>query len=137
MLGLAAWLAGCQRPAVERAPALPPEVVGVTWQWIALTAPGEEVAPGAPKRDTIAFQPDGRVVLQADCNRGASTYSVAADRHLTLGPIALTRMACAPGSASDRYVAALDRVTRYDLDPGGDLVLELTPGASLRFRRQG
>jgi len=115
---------------------LPPEVVGVTWQWIGLTTPGEEIKSSAPDHYTIRFDLDGHVAIQADCNRGVGTYTVGADGQVNFGPIALTRMMCPPGSQSDRYVQELGQVSRYMLKDG-ELLLEVTAGSgTLRFRKQ-
>jgi heat shock protein HslJ len=61
---------------------------------------------------------------------------VAADRKITLGPLALTRMMCPPGSQSDRFVKELGRVSSY-FTKDGELFLELpVDSGTLRFTRQ-
>ena len=115
---------------------LPPEMLGVTWQWVSFTMPIEEMTAAAPERYTIEFQADGRVAIQADCNRGLASYVVKADRQISFGPIALTRMMCPPASQSDRYVRELGRVSSYFLR-NGELFLELpVDSGTLRFRKQ-
>jgi heat shock protein HslJ len=75
--------------------------------------------------------------VQADCNRGSTSYSVSADRRMTLGPIVLTRMMCLPGSLSDRFVKEVGRASSYFVKDG-DLYLELpVDSGTLRFKRQG
>jgi len=121
--------------AAAPSPALPAEVVDVTWQWVSLTTPVEQVDVGTPERYTVRFAPDGRVSLQADCNRGGGSYAVGADGRIELGPIALTKMACPPGSLGDRFVRELGRATNY-FPKDGDLFLELPiDSGTLRFRR--
>ena len=115
----------------------PPEMVDVTWEWVSLTTPVEQVNADAPERYTLQFQRDGRVALRADCNRGHGTYSVGADRQIALGPIALTRAACPPGSLGDRFAREVGRATSYFMRDG-DLYLELpADSGTLRFRRPG
>jgi para-nitrobenzyl esterase len=81
-------------------------------------------------------QPDGRVAVKADCNRGMTSYSVSTDRRIAFKPMAMTRAACPPGSLSDRYVKEVSRVTSYFLKDG-DLFLELpVDSGTPRFRRQ-
>jgi heat shock protein HslJ len=116
--------------------ALPPEALGVTWQWVSLTTPVERLSVDEPGRYTLRFEAGGRVALQADCNRGMGSYSVSADRHITFQPIALTRMMCPPGSMSDRFAREIGRATRYFLKES-DLYLDLpVDSGTLRFRRQ-
>jgi heat shock protein HslJ len=88
----------------REAMALPPEVLDVTWQWQSFTTPVEQIEVQAPERYTIRFGSDGRAALQADCNRGMTSYTVTAERRIAFTPIALTRMACPHGSLSDRFV---------------------------------
>ena len=115
---------------------LPPDVADVTWQWVSFTTPVEQVNVDAPERYTIRFEPDGRVAVRADCNRGTARYSVSADRRIALQPMALTRAMCAPGSLSDRFVKEVGRATSYFLKDG-DLFLSLPiDSGTLRFRRQ-
>ena len=69
--------------------------------------------------------------------KGYGTYSVGADRQIALGPIALTRAACPPGSLEDRFAREVGRATSYFMRDD-DLYLELpADSATLRFRRQG
>ena len=118
--------------AAESEPAgLPAEMVGVTWQWIGVA--GDPLTVDAPDRYTITFTSEGRALVRADCNRGSGAYTSGTGRKLTLGPIALTRMGCPPGSLGDRYARELSGVSGYAVRAGE---LELTAAAgALRFRR--
>jgi len=84
---------------------------------------GETVAIDTPSRYTVEFSNDGRVALRADCNRGMGRYA-RSDNRLTLQLGGLTRVACPPGSWSDRYLRDLAQVTRYNL-AGDRLILHL------------
>jgi para-nitrobenzyl esterase len=150
LLGLANAIASCAQPASIRetaaAPAsnavapqqfvLPPEVVGATWQWISLATPAEEIKSSAPDRYTVRFEADGHVAVQADCNRGVGTFTVRADRQISFGPIALTRMMCPPESQSDRYARELGQVSSYMLKDGELFLAVAADSGALRFRRQ-
>lgn len=90
----------------------------------------------APERYTLLFDRSGRVSVRADCNRDSTVYSVTADRRIMFQPIALTRMACPPGSLSDRFVREVGRAAIYFLKDG-DLYFDLpVDSGTLRFRRQ-
>ena len=115
---------------------LPAGVVDLTWEWVNLTTPVEQVNVDAPERYTIRFESTGRVAVRADCNSGATSYAVSASRQIVLKPIALTRMMCPPGSLSDRFVKELSQGSIYFLKDG-ELFLELpVDSGTLRFRRR-
>ena len=104
------------------------------WLWQG-TQRGNEVkiVPDAPERYTLEFQPGGRVAVRADCNRGSGSYQLNG-RSLTLGPLALTRAMCAPGSRDVEFLRGLAAVTGHT-DNGRELVLTFADNAgSLRFR---
>lgn len=116
---------------------MPAEVLGVTWQWMSLTTPVEQVTVDAPDRYTIRFDRAGRVAVRADCNRGTTSYVVGADRRITFRPMALTKAMCPAGSLSDRFVKDVGRATSYFVKDG-ELYLSLpVDSGTLRFRRQG
>ena len=96
----------------------------------------EQITVAEPARYTIRFEPDGRIALQADCNRGAAPYTITGERRFTIGPMALTRAMCPPESLSDRFVREVSRATSLFQRDGG-LFLELPmDSGTLRFRRQ-
>jgi heat shock protein HslJ len=144
-------LAGCSAPRATDAPAalpavtpimMPPamaagtaeELVGRAWSWQGTTYAGNrQVVPDAPERYSIEFMPDGRVQLRADCNRGGARYEARESRSLTLGPAALTKMGCPPGSKDTEFVRQLGDVAAYRF-VDGNLVLALnTDNGSMRF----
>lgn len=109
------------------------ELSGPTWQWQRTqAADGKLVAAAAPERYTLRFEAGGRVLLQADCNRGSGSYEVSGGS-MKMGPAMLTRMACPPDSQDSLFAAALAGVTRYAIN-GDDLTLTLAGGATMRFR---
>ena len=110
------------------------EIVGPVWQWQRTEFPGgASVVAAAPERYTLVFQGGGRVLLRADCNRGSGAYEVN-DTAMKLGAAALTRMGCPPDSQDGEFLRQLARVARYTV-AGGELVLTLTDGGTMRFRR--
>ena len=129
---------GPARPAPAQeaaAPALPAELLDVDWGWVGMTTPVEDVNVHVPDKYTIRFRSGERIEVRADCNRGSASYSIGADRRIEIGPVALTRMACPPGSLSDRFARELGRVGSYFVQDG-ELHLELSvDSGTLRFRR--
>lgn len=110
------------------------EIVGPLWQWQRTDfAGGAPVVSAAPERYTLAFQGGGRVLLRADCNRGSGAYEVN-DATMKLGAAAVTRMGCPPDSQDGEFLRQLARVSRYTV-AGGELVLTLSDGGTMRFRR--
>lgn len=110
------------------------EIVGPVWQWQRTDLPaGARVVAAEPDRYTLSFQGGGRVLLRADCNRGSGAYEVN-DTTMKLGAAALTRMGCPPGSQDGDFLLQLARVARYTV-AGGELVLTLSDGGTMRFRR--
>ena len=126
MLGavlVAATITGCDRSAPPDAkpaaatPAVPAaSLAGTSWQLIKFTgSDGSKLEPDDRTKYTLAFQPDGAVVARIDCNRGRGTWKSDAPGQLVLGPLALTRAMCPPGSMHDRVAADLGAVRAYAL----------------------
>ena len=138
MLGVflvAATIAACDRsgapsdtpkpaaPAAMAAPAA--SLAGTSWQLVRFTgSDGSKVEPDDRTKYTLAFEPDGVAVARIDCNRGRGAWKSDAPGQLVLGPLALTRMMCPPGSMHDRVAADFGAVRAYTLK-GGHLFLSL------------
>jgi heat shock protein HslJ len=107
-------------------------------RWMAMVGfcnPVEQIIVDAPEHYTLRLGADGRLTLRADYNRGTATYTLSEDRHLAIGPAALTRAMCPPVSLGDRFVAELTRAMSFFLREG-DLFLE-RPIDSARFNFAG
>ena len=139
-------VAGCaDQPTGPRLPgsinAPPPPIdvsgdallTGTVWTWQGTqTSDGRKVVPDAPERYTLEFQPGGRVNVRVDCNRGSTSYLLTGGA-LTFGPLALTKMACPPGSRDAEFARDLATVSAQTFQ-GNDLVLTLKGNAgSMRF----
>ena len=114
--------------------ALPPEVVGVTWQWVSFITPKEQIDVDDPARYTLELLADGSVALQIDCNRGMSQYTLDADNRISFGTIGATMMMCPDDQLGHRFTTELERVGSW-FQQDGDLFLEL-PMDSGTFRFQ-
>lgn len=90
-----------------------PTLTGVVWEWQGfLGGDDSEVIPENPANYTLQFLSDGTINVQADCNRGRGSYT-AESGQIDLTAIALTRMACPPGSLSSEFVADLEEVNTF------------------------
>lgn len=119
------------KPMTEKATGL----AGTIWQWTGTKSPSGQVTPDDPAKYTISFAKDGKASLQADCNRGATSYTSAAPGELTFTPIALTRAMCPPGSKSDAYARDVGNVVSYRI-VGSQLFMDLpSGGGTLQFTR--
>ena len=129
-------------PAYVPANASPPmlgvsanEIVGPAWRWQRTQqADGKTLAALAPERYTLKFEGGGRVLVQADCNRGSGAYEVNGNA-MKLGPVALTRMGCPPDSQDVEFTGQLQRVASYAI-VNSELVLTLSGGDAMRFLKQ-
>jgi para-nitrobenzyl esterase len=92
---------------------------------------GTRVAPDAPERYTLLFQPGGQVSVRADCNRGSASYLLNGNA-LSFGPIALTKMLCPPGSRDAEFLRQLGAVAAQSFR-GYELTFTLGDGAIMLF----
>jgi heat shock protein HslJ len=120
-LGAGMIAAGCAGTEAEPAPPLA-ELVGATWR--AETIAGRPVMDNAAS--TLTFVSAERVAGLAACNRYSGPLRIA-DGRVAVGPLAATRMACAPAlmDQETRFLTTLERVERIRLD-GPFLLLHAT-----------
>jgi len=84
---------------------------------------GTITTPLTPTNYTLDFKVAGTANLKADCNTGSGPYTLDGNR-ITLGPFAMTMMACPEGSMDSQFMKGLGEVASY-LIQGDKLVLEL------------
>jgi heat shock protein HslJ len=108
-------------------------LTNTVWAWQGTQMKdGTRIAPDAPDRYTLNFQPGGQVSVRADCNRGSASYLLN-DTALSFGPVALTKMMCSPGSRDSEFLKELAAVTSQAFS-GYELVLTMQGNAgSMRF----
>jgi heat shock protein HslJ len=112
----------------------PDAVVGNRWLWETTVTPVERIGAANPERYTLELQPGGTALVRADCNRGRGTYEIGEGR-IRLGALAMTRMACPPGSLDARYLKDLERAAVFFVE-GGKLFLDLPlDSGTMRFAR--
>jgi heat shock protein HslJ len=103
-------------------------------EWVAVAIDGRGLVDGS--RVTLTFGPDGRVAGIASCNNYTGTYAMTGEG-LTIGKVAATRKACAPGLMTQEQTALslLEAVERFEIAEDGALVLHGSGGRTLRARR--
>ena len=116
-------------PSAFSQAAIPPQVLGVTWQW---------VEADTPEKYTIRFLPRGAIQWRVNCDTGYGTYSIEEDGRVTLNIVlAFTAVLCRSDSLSRRFDRGLRTAKSFFLKDG-DLFLELsTDSETLHFRRGG
>ena len=106
------------------APSVNTSFVNATWAWVA-RAGSEPVTVTSPDRYTVHFNVNGTYALRADCNNGTGNFSVDGKK-LKLAPANLTEVYCGDKSLDQDLVTALGRVTAFETDAQGRLVLLMT-----------
>jgi heat shock protein HslJ len=116
----------------------PFSLVGPVWYWQGLQSMDDIHHIIVPDPTNYSFQlnPDGSVQIQADCNTGFSTYTLA-DSSLVFEPIVTTKVGCPPDSLGTEFVSNLEYVMTYVFEDGllylnlamdgGNLIFSTTP----------
>lgn len=94
---------------------------------------GTVLTPDDGSKYTLTFTPDGSFAARIDCNRGSGTWKSAAPSQLELGPMALTRALCPPGSLHDRIVKHLPYVRSYIIKDGHLFLSLMADGGIYEF----
>ena len=129
---LALLLAGCTG-ASEQAGQGAATIVGPVW--VAEEIAGASASGEAPI--TLQLGADGRASGRGGCNGYGGPYTLAGDA-LHFGPLASTKMACAPAlmDQEQRYFDTLAQVARYAVADDGALLLMTGEGKEIRLRRE-
>jgi putative lipoprotein len=93
-------------------------LVGPVWRLVEFRGGDDtRLRPDDPAKYTIEFKSDGSLSARIDCNRGRGTWKSSGPA-LELGPLALTRAACPPGSLHDQIVKQWPNIRSYVLKEG-------------------
>ena len=105
-------------------PAMAADILNKPWQWVAFTDPVNGTQDVAnPASYTVQFQSSGIARIQADCNRGAGSYTIdGSSISIEIG--ALTRAQCPPDSRSEEFIRYLDGAAVWFMD-GENLFIDL------------
>ena len=94
-------------------------LTGVLWQWQGIAANDGEMTLESdhPENYSVTFLADGKLAIQADCNRAKGAYTVTGSSiDLQIGGV--TRMLCPTGSLMERFLGYLDQASSYGIDQG-------------------
>jgi heat shock protein HslJ len=110
-----------------------PTFTNTTWQWNALEVGANRTVINNSAQYTVLFRPNGTYALKADCNTGAGGYTVNGTA-LNLSPAAVTLAYCGEASQDQLFLSSLMRVSSYEIDRTGHLILNLgEPGNRMVF----
>jgi para-nitrobenzyl esterase len=114
-LGALLLLAACS--TVAQPP--PPSLGGTSWQLVKFQGSDDTtLTPDDKAKYTITFNRDGSLTTRIDCNRGRGTWKSSGPNQVELGPMALTRAMCPPGSLHDQIVKHWGFVRSYVIKDG-------------------
>ena len=120
VLALGLLLAGCREQ-----PRATPNLAGTNWQLAELRSLGSAdtiVRPDDAAKYELDFTADGSLAMRLDCNRGSAHWSAKGTPEgygeLTIGPAAMTRAMCPPGSLDNRLAQEISLVRRYSIEDG-------------------
>jgi para-nitrobenzyl esterase len=127
---LLVFAAGCAQ--MQQAPS--DGLGGTSWQLVKFQGGDDTVLRPYDKTIyTLAFTADGNVNARIDCNRGRGTWKSAGKNQIEFGPMAVTRMACAPGSLHDRIVMQLSYIRSYVIKDGHLFLSLMADGGIYEF----
>lgn len=124
VLSAIVFVAGCAGQTESKASAADP-LKDTRWQLVKIEYMDDTtVTPDDPGKYTLAFDAQGKVSIQADCNRMSGTYTFTAPSGLEFGPLLSTRAACPPESLYNRLANDLPDIRSFVIKDG-DLHLAL------------
>jgi para-nitrobenzyl esterase len=107
LLGIILLLAACAAVAPTQPQRSTPNLSGTSWQLVKFQGSDDKT------KYTIQFSTDGVLSARIDCNQGRGTWKSSGASQLQLGPLALTRAMCPPGSLHDQIVKHWDFIRSY------------------------
>ena len=76
-----------------------------SWQLVKFQGSDDTtLTPDDRTKYTVTFNANGSVAARIDCNRGQGAWKSPGPNQLEVGPLALTRAMCPPGSLHDQIV---------------------------------
>ena len=132
-------LAGCVA-APPRSAAPLTQLTGPTWRMIEFQSSDDAIGtlrPASGESYELTFQADGRVTGRIACNRGSGTWTSATQSAsggaLSIGPMAVTRMACLNAQLESRVLRDLGNVASFTLRDGELFLALQADGGIYRF----
>ncbi len=111
-----------------------PDLGGTSWRLVRFQGSDDTTrTPDDPAKYTIQFNADGSLTARVDCNRGRGTWKSAGPSQLQLGPMALTRAMCPPGSLHDQIVKHWSFIRSYVIKDGHLFLSLMADGGIYEF----
>lgn len=107
--------------------------VGTVWQLNTIAKRDGNITINDPSRYTVAFNADGTLNLQADCNVGGAAYTTGDGNTLTITPGPMTLAFCGPGSLDQIFIGGLTNAMGYRLEDGNLIIDMLYESGSMFF----
>ena len=115
-------------------PATVVSVGGTAWRLVRFQGgDGAVLTPDDRTKYTITFAADGNVIVRFDCNRGRGRWTSPGPHQIELGPLALTRAMCPPGSLHDHLVKQWPFVRSYTVKDGHLFLALMADGGTYEF----
>jgi heat shock protein HslJ len=120
-------------PSPPAPPSRSTNLAGTSWQLVKFQGGDDTtLTPDDGSKYTIEFGANGRMNVRIDCNRGAANWT-AKEPLLELGPLALTRMQCPPGSLHDHIVKQWPYMRSYVIRDGHLFLSLIADGGIYEF----
>jgi para-nitrobenzyl esterase len=111
---------------------------GTSWQLVKFQGGDDKtLTPDDKAKYTIQFSTDGGLSARIDCNRGRSAWKSSGSSRLQLGPLALTRAQCPPGSLHDQIVKHWEFIRSYIIKDGHLFLSLMADGGIYEFEPTG
>jgi heat shock protein HslJ len=109
-------------------------LAGTSWRLVKFEGGDDTVLkPDDPSKYTVEFAADGNLSARVDCNRGRGTWKSAGSNQITLGPMALTRAQCPPGSLHDQIVKQWGNIRSFVIRNGHLFLALMADGGIYEF----
>ena len=120
--------------AQASAPSTSPGLTATSWQLVKFQGgDSTTLTPDDGAKYTIEFGGGGQLTARVDCNRGRGTWKSSGPNQLALGPLALTRAQCPPGSLHDQIVKQWGYIRSYVVKDGHLFLSLMADGGIYEF----
>jgi heat shock protein HslJ len=134
-MSISCLLGVCASPVAGQTASNGTALAGTSWQLVRFQGGDDTVlTPDDGAKYTLAFGADGVVAARIDCNRGRGSWKSTGNSQLELGPLALTRAACPPGSMHDQIVKQWANIRSYVIREGHLFLSLMADGGIYEFQ---
>jgi heat shock protein HslJ len=112
----------------------PAGLAGTSWRLVKFEGSDDTtLTPVDRATYTLEFAAGGQLSARIDCNRGRGTWKSSGPSQIELGPLALTRAACPPGSLHDQIVKQWGNIRSYVIRDGHLFLALMADGGIYEF----